>query len=149
MDNRMNPSTQSGSAAARRYQQLDTESNIESASPHRLIQLMMERALAKIGVARGHMQRGETAEKGSNIGDAISIINGLQASLNHKADEKMSANFDALYAYMMRRLLEANLRDEVEILDEVSGLLQELKEAWDAIADQVDGDTREEETLRS
>ena len=149
MDNRMNLSPQSGSAAARQYQQLDTQGNIEAATPHRLIQLMMERALAKIGVARGHMQHGETAEKGSNIGDAISIINGLQASLNHKADEKMSANFDALYAYMMRRLLEANLKDEVEILDEVSGLLQELKEAWDAIADQVESDTTGEETLRS
>ena len=149
MDNRMNLSTQSGSAAARQYQQLDTQGNIEGATPHRLIQLMMERALAKIGVARGHMLHDETAEKGSNIGDAISIINGLQASLNHKADEKMSANFDALYAYMMRRLLEANLRDEVEILDEVSGLLQELKEAWDAIAEQVEGDSAAEENLRS
>ena len=49
----------------------------------------------------------------------------------------MSENFDALYTYMMRRLLEANLRDDVAILDEVSGLLGELKEAWDAIADEV------------
>lgn len=147
MDNRMNLSTQSGSEAARQYQRLDTESNIEAATPHRLIQLMMERALAKIGIARGHMQQGEVSEKGSNIGDAISIINGLQASLNHKADEKMSANFDALYAYMMRRLLEANLRDDVGTLDEVSGLLQELKEAWDAIADQAEA--TDEEAPRS
>ena len=147
MDNRMDLNTQGGSAAARKYQQLETQSNIEAASPHRLIQLMMERALAKIGVARGHMQRGEVGEKGSSIGDAISIINGLQASLNHKADDTMSANFDALYAYMMRRLLEANLQDDAEILDEVSGLLQELKEAWDAIADQVE--STEQETLRS
>jgi flagellar protein FliS len=139
----MNVSTQSASAAARQYQQLDTQSSIEAATPHRLIQLMMERALAKIGIARGHLQRGEVGEKGSNIGDAISIINGLQASLNHKADETMSANFDALYAYMMRRLLEANLRDDAEILDEVSGLLQELKEAWDAIADQVESPEKE------
>ena len=138
MDNRMNVAIRGGSAAARKYQQLDTQSNIEGATPHRLIQLMMERALAKIGIARGHMLRNEVRDKGTNIGDAISIISGLQASLNHKADEKMSANFDALYAYMMRRLLEANLRDDVEVLDEVSGLLQELKSAWDAIADEVD-----------
>ncbi len=49
----------------------------------------------------------------------------------------MSENFDALYAYMMRRLLEANLKNDDSILDEVSGLLRELKEAWDAIADEV------------
>lgn len=127
----------SGSEAAKRYQQLDTQGNIENASPHRLIQMMMARALTRIGVARSHMERGEVADKGSSIGDAIDIINALQASLNHKADAKMSANFDALYAYMMRRLLEANAKNDTAILDEVSGLLQELKDAWDAIADQV------------
>lgn len=127
----------SNSAAAKQYQKIDTVSNVEAATPHRLIQLMMERALAKIGMARGHMEREEVREKGGNISDAIGIISGLQASLNHKADAKMSASFDELYSYMMRRLLEANLRDEVKILDEVSGLLSELKEAWDAIADQA------------
>lgn len=126
-----------GSAAAKQYQEIDTKSSIESATPHRLIQLMMERALAKIGIARGHMERGEVAEKGRNIGDAIDIVNGLQASLNHKANARLSDNFDALYAYMMRRLLEANLRDDSSILVEVSSLLGELKEAWDAIEEQV------------
>ena len=123
--------------AAKAYQQLDTESQVEGASPHRLIQLMMERALAKIGLARSQMKDGKVQEKGNNISDAISIINGLQASLNHKADRRMSENFDALYAYMMRRLLEANLQNDDGILDEVAGLLRELKEAWDAIADDV------------
>ena len=126
-----------GAAAAKQYQSLDTASTIEDASPHRLIQLLMERALAKIGIARGHMERGEAQHKGSNISDAINIIEGLQASLNHKANERMSENFDALYSYMMRRLLEANLHNDEGILDEVAGLLRELKEAWDAIADQV------------
>ena len=129
--------TLSGTEAAQQYRQIDTESNIESASPHRLIQLMMERALAKIGVARGHMERHEVQPKGNNISDAIDIVEGLQASLNHKADARMSENFDALYSYMMRRLLEANLHDDLAILDEVAGLLTELKEAWDAIADEA------------
>ena len=123
--------------ALQQYQQIGMRNTVGEVSPHRLIQLLMERALAKIGIARGHMQRGEVEQKGSNISDAINIIEGLQASLNHKADERMSENFDALYAYMMRRLLEANLHNDDGILDEVAGLLRELKEAWDAIADQV------------
>ena len=127
-------------AAAKQYEKIATQSRIEDASPHRLIQLMMQRALEKIGRARALMQEGKTQEKGNSISDAISIINGLQASLNHKADKRMSENFDALYAYMMRRLLEANLRNDDGILDEVAGLLRELKEAWDAIADEVTGD---------
>ena len=133
----------SGPSAAKEYQRLENSSNVESASPHRLIQMLMERALAKIGVARQHMERGETQEKGNSISDAISIINGLQASLNHSANKQLSENFDALYAYMMRRLLEANLHDDPAILKEVGHLLGELKEAWDAIADQVQASEQE------
>lgn len=121
------------------YQKIDTNGRIEAASPHRLIQLMMERALAKIGLARTQMKDGQVQEKGNNITDAIGIINGLQASLNHTVDKRMSENFDALYAYMMRRLLEANLQNDDGKLQETAGLLRELKEAWDAIADDVDG----------
>jgi flagellar protein FliS len=129
--------TPTGAAAAQHYRNLDLHGNVENASPHRLIQMLMERALAKIGLARGHMQREDVPQKGRNISDAINIIEGLQASLNHKADPRMSENFDALYMYMMRRLLEANLNNEESILDEVSALLRELKEAWDAIAEEA------------
>lgn len=120
--------------ATKAYQQIDTNSQVDDASPHRLIQLLMERALAKIGLARLQLKKGEIQEKGHSISGAISIIDGLQASLNHKADQRMSENFDALYAYMIRQLLQANLKNDESILEEVSGLLRELKEAWDAIA---------------
>jgi flagellar protein FliS len=126
------------SAAIGEYQNIKTKYDVESASPHRLIQLMMERIIAKLSMARGYMQREEISTKGRLIGDAIDIISGLQASLNHKADKTIAGNFDALYDYMKRRLLEANLRNDPEILMEVSGLISELKEAWDAIAGQAD-----------
>ena len=131
----MNTST---SPATREYQQINTLHEVESASPHRLVQLMMERIIAKIAMARGHMDRANISEKGNLISSAISIISGLQVSLNHKTNSDLSENFDALYDYMMRRLLEANLNNDPLILMEVSGLMFELKEAWDAIADQPD-----------
>jgi flagellar protein FliS len=80
------------------------------------------------------MEKGSVAEKGVHIGDAISLIDGLQVSLNHKSDQRMASNFDALYDYMKRRLLEANIKNDASILREVSGLMHELKSAWDAIA---------------
>lgn len=143
--------TPTGAAAAQAYRKLDAQGTIENASPHRLIQLLMERTLTRIGIARAHMEREESRQKGRAIGDAIDLINGLQASLNHDADARLAESFDALYDYMMRRLLEANLHDDPAILDEVSGLMKELKEAWDAIADQVavsEEDTEEEPALQ-
>jgi flagellar protein FliS len=126
-----------GTAASRQYRQINVRHEIETASPHRLIQLMMERVITKIGIARGHMQRKDVNEKGIHIGDAISIINGLQASLNHKPNSRLAGNFDALYDYMTRRLLEANITNSPEILNEVVDLMREMKEAWDAIAPEV------------
>ncbi len=122
-------------AAAKQYEQIATRGKISDASPPRLIQLMMECALAKIGLARSQIRDGRIQEKGNNISDAIGIINGLQACLNHDIDARMSGNFDALYEYMMRQLLAANLHDDDGKLVEVAGLLGELKEAWDAIVD--------------
>lgn len=126
-------------AGTRAYQQMGIKSDVESATPHRLIQLMMERVLTKIAMARGYMERNRIAEKGASICDAVNIISGLQASLNHKPSAKMAGNFDALYEYMMKRLTEANFRNDPDMLNEVAGLMGELKEAWDAIAAEVDG----------
>lgn len=127
--------TASGASALQQYQQIGTRNTVGESSPHRLIQMMMEHALTQMNHARGYMMRNDVEKKGKAIGSAISVINGLQVSLNHKADERMSANFDALYAYMMRRLLEANVSNDPEIVDEVAGLMREIKEAWDVIAD--------------
>lgn len=129
-----------GLSAANEYQKMNTQHEIEAATPHRLVQLMMERVLSKIGIAKRQMERHAVVEKGKHIGDAIGIICGLQASLNHKPDAELSGNFDALYDYMTRRLLEANLRDDPDILAEVTGLMREIKEAWDAIGPEVAGE---------
>lgn len=123
--------------AMREYKRISSRSAVEDANPHRLIQLLMERALTKIAMARGHIDRNAVAEKGRHIGDAIDIVALLQASLNDKPDRKLAGNFDALYDYMVRRLVESNLNNDVALLDEVAMLLRELKEAWDAIGEQA------------
>ncbi|MEM7432326.1 MAG: flagellar export chaperone FliS [Pseudomonadota bacterium] len=130
----MRATTSSNPTPAQQYRDINVRSDVEDASPHRLIQLLMARALTKIGFAKRDMERQHTSEKGRHIGDSIEIINGLQASLNHRSSATLTANLDGLYDYMIRRLLEANVQNNVEILDEVSALLQEIKEAWDAIA---------------
>lgn len=66
---------------------------------------------------------------------AISIIGGLRDSLDHEADRDLTLNLDRLYEYMSMRLMEANVNNDVEILDEVYTLLNEIKTAWDAIGE--------------
>lgn len=106
---------------------------VEEASPHRLIQLLFEGCLQRIAVAKGAIQHKEIVLKGESISKAIGILGGLRGSLDLSQGE-IATNLDRLYDYMERRLVEANLKNETAILDEVSGLLKEVKSAWDAIA---------------
>ena len=117
------------------YASVGTHSQVEAASPHRLIQLLMDGALDRLALALGQIQRGEISLKANSISRTMSIIDGLRLSLDHSVDSSLSENLEGLYDYMNRRLLLANVKNDTEALDEVSGLLRELKEAWDAIPD--------------
>ncbi len=119
------------------YSENAVRTGIESASPHRLIQMLLEGALDKIAAARGHMERGEIQPKGEQVGSAISIIEGLKSSLDKDRGGEIARNLEDLYIYMERRLIEANRDNDTSLLDEVSDLLRQIKEAWDAIADQA------------
>jgi flagellar protein FliS len=123
----------------RQYGKVGVQTEVESASPHRLIQMLMEGALARMVAAKGHMARGETAAKGERLGWAISIVEGLRVSLDHEAGGEVAANLDRLYEYIGRRLVEANLRNDPEIIDEVRGLLLRIKEGWDGIPEALRG----------
>ena len=121
-------------AAMRQYQNVNTQAQAVDASPHRLIQMLMEGGLTRLAQARGAMERGQFAMKGELIGKAIGIIGGLRAGLNLDEGGELAVNLDNLYDYMSRRLLEANLKNSVEPLDEVADLLRNVKSGWDAIA---------------
>ena len=82
------------------------------------------------------MRTGNIAGKGQSISKAISIIeNGLRASLDKKAGGSIAGNLDGLYEYMCNRLIQANLKNQPEMLDEIHGLLKDLKQAWESIGE--------------
>lgn len=124
--------------ALNEYNRIDVQTAVHGASPHRLIQMLLDGALARIAAAQGHMERGEIAQKGDNIGWSISIINSLRDSLNLQAGGEIAANLSSLYEYMERRLLHANLRNDQTALQEVQKLLSELRAGWAGIRDQAD-----------
>jgi len=121
----------------RQYGQVAAVSEASYANPHRLVQMLMEGALDKISTAKGLMHRGEVAEKGRFISWAISIVGGLQASLDMKSGGEIAQNLNDTYAYIARRLVEANIDNDLAVLDEVASLLVQVKSAWDAIPQDV------------
>jgi len=123
-------------SAMKQYQQVSVHSGIMDASPHRLVQMLMEGALEKIALAKGNMANNEIANKGENISKAIAIIGGLQASLDYDSGGELAENLSNLYDYMANRLVVANLLNDESILDEVSGLMVDIKTGWDGIPDE-------------
>lgn len=122
-------------AALKQYQTVNTQAQAVEATPHRLIQMLMEGGLTRLAQARGAMERGQVALKGELISKAIGIIGGLREAINLEKGGEVAANLDSLYEYMTARLIEANVQNEVEPLDEVASLLRNVKSGWDAIAE--------------
>lgn len=122
---------------ARQYQQVGTSSEIESADPHRLIQMLIDGAISRLVVAKAMMERRDLAKKGENVGMAISIIGGLQASLDMNKGGEIAQSLSALYDYMNVKLADANANNNVASLDEVIHLMRTIKEGWDGIREKA------------
>ena len=124
----------SSSGGARAYAKVGLETGVAAANPHQLIIMLFDGAIVAVKAALVHMDARDAEKKGTAISKAITIINeGMRASLDKKAGGAIAENLDALYHYMVSRLLQANLNNDPALLQEVLALLAELRGAWDAI----------------
>ncbi|MCK7498331.1 MAG: flagellar export chaperone FliS [Comamonadaceae bacterium] len=120
------------------YSQVGVETGVTAADPHRkLILMLFDGALLCVTSAAGSTwTRQNVGPKGENISKAINIIaNGLKASLNMEVGGELAERLAALYDYMCEQLLLANIKNNSALLDEVHDLLDELKGAWENIAE--------------
>ena len=121
------------------YRNVKAYGNLADASPHQVVQLMLDALLSRIAEAAGHLERGETAAKGEKIGKALGIIEALLLGLDTERGGDIALNLERLYDYSSRTLLKANLENRVDLLKEVSSLLREIKLGWDGIAAEARG----------
>ncbi len=128
-------STRGGANA---YAKVELETGVVAASPHKLIVMLFEGAIASASAALVHMKAGQFELKCKAITKAVLIIEeGMRASLDSKNGGEIAANLDALYAYIIQCMMRANLRNDPALLDEALALLNELKAAWLAIGNTV------------
>jgi flagellar protein FliS len=120
--------------SANAYKSVGIETSVLAANPHQLVAMLFEGALHAVATASLQMKAGNVSGKGESISKAINIIdNGLRASLDKKLGGEIAENLDSLYDYLSRQLLMANLKNKPEILEEVHGLISDLKGSWDGI----------------
>ncbi|MDQ6620899.1 MAG: flagellar export chaperone FliS [Pseudomonadota bacterium] len=120
--------------AAQAYAKVGLETGVATGSPHSLILMLYDGALKAIAEARAHLVASRIAPKGEALSRAIGIIEtGLKGSLDVERGGAIGLQLRELYDYMNRRLLLASMRNDPAGLDEVAGLLRELRGAWSSI----------------
>ena len=120
--------------AASAYKRVAAETSVQGADPHQLVELLFDALLQSLAAARGAMSRGDVNGKGQAIGKAVRIIEeGLKAGLNLKGGGELAANLQALYEYSIRRLTQANLRNDIAVIEEVTQLIEPVASSWKLI----------------
>ncbi|BDB68045.1 flagellar protein FliS [Comamonas thiooxydans] len=124
------------SRAASAYRQVGVQSGLESASPHRLVQMLFDGLLQNLNTAIGALQRGDIELKGQQIGRAVRILEeGLKGGLNREQGGELAANLGSLYDYCVQRLTLANLRNDAVPIEEVLTLMSPVAKSWQEIGE--------------
>lgn len=128
--------TSASARSAAFYKKASVEASVDLADPHQLVVLLFEALQRSIGSAKLSMQAGDVPGKCKQISNAIQILEeGLKAPLDLEKGGEIAANLKSVYDYCVTRLIFANSRNDVAILDEVSGVIEPIISGWK----QIDG----------
>lgn len=123
--------------ALQQYQRVNAQTSVVDADPHRLIQLLFRGALERINMARARIQAKDFEGKNRLINGTIDIVIGLRGFLDLEKGGDLADKLEALYYYIERTLVKANMQNDVTALDEAASLLGEIKDGWDGIRDEA------------
>ncbi|MEA3393318.1 MAG: flagellar export chaperone FliS [Pseudomonadota bacterium] len=119
--------------AASAYKRVSVETSVDGASPHELVNLLFDALLQSMSLARAALERGDLALKGAQLSKAVRLIEeGLKAALDDAGGE-VAGNLRTVYSYAVRCLTEANLKNDVDKIGEVIGLIEPIADAWKQI----------------
>ena len=90
--------------------------------------MLYEGAIKFCNIAQIAIEKGDVMKAHTNIKKAENIIDEFQATLDHKY--KVAEDFDNVYTYLRQRLVEANIKKDTEILDEVLAHLRTMRDTW-------------------
>lgn len=115
------------------YQQTSVETNMENATPYKLVSMLYDGAVDNLFLVKGAIQRKDFELKSQKMNKVILIIDTLSANLDMKEGGEVADNLESLYEYINRKLLEASAANDLHILDEVIDLIKELRDGWSLI----------------
>lgn len=128
------PFASHGQRASNMYNRVGVETDVLTASPHRLVSLLLEGAFDSMTQGIGAIRAGNVEIKNRSLSRAVRILDeGLKAALDLETGA-LAHDLRDLYAYMCMRLTHANLHADDAAVEECARLLQPIREAWASIA---------------
>ena len=119
------------------YNQVAVNARVNVASPHELIDMLYDGLLASLAQAKGAMARQDIPAKGKAISKSVRLLEeGLKASLSPIGGE-LTERLSSLYDYCILKLTQANVRNDLALLNEVSLLIEPIAQSWKAIGPEV------------
>lgn len=109
------------------------EMEVTTATPGKLIVMMYDGAITSLNRTKDSIVLGDQEAKGVFLDKAMAIIGGLMDSVNPDAGE-IAVSLQSLYIYFVKRLMEANIGNEIATVDEILGYLKKLREAWQQVS---------------
>ncbi|MFB1016795.1 MAG: flagellar export chaperone FliS [Burkholderiaceae bacterium] len=115
------------------YGAVKVATGVSGANSVQLIQMLFDGLLESLSTAKGHITHKDITEKSKALSRAGRIILGLQNALDFEKGGELATNLNELYTYVTRRVLHANMHNDLAAIDEVYGLMSEIRLAWDTV----------------
>lgn len=105
-----------------------TNNRIATASPGELTLMLYEGAIKFCNIGIIGIEEQNIQKSHDNIMKAEAIVRELRLTLNHKYP--VAKDFENVYNYLIRRLHDANMTKDKEILEEVNKHLRSMRDTW-------------------
>jgi flagellar secretion chaperone FliS len=106
------------------------KTQITTASREKILLMLYEGAIRFTKQAEASLKQNKVAEKGRYISKATAILSELMATLDFKVGGQLAVDLENLYVFMIDKLIEGNINNDMECLATVENLLLTLYEAW-------------------
>lgn len=109
------------------------QNQILTASPKKLVSLLLEGAVKNLKLAKIHIEKENFAEAHTALVKYQDIITELQQTLNFEEGGEVAENLDQMYSFLLEQAINANLQKDVTIINSSINLVEQLLQTWNQL----------------
>ena len=106
------------------------KSVIQTTDKVQIIMMLYDGAVNHLKLARQDIENGDIMSKGARLSKATAIITELSNSLDMEKGGEISKNLRSIYDFVLKRLIQANLRNDIKAIDEAYEVISIIRDGW-------------------